>query len=65
MAELDAIADTLRRQRRDLEDLMDSTWSRSSETTELVDKIENLRRRAEETQRRFATAVSESNSRKA
>jgi phosphohistidine phosphatase SixA len=60
MVELEVIAETLKRQRRDLEDLIDSTSSRSGETAELVTKIENLRRRSEETQRRFQ-AIAESN----
>jgi hypothetical protein len=62
MAELDAIAEALRRQRRDLRDLIDSTSSRRGATAELVDKIEELRRRAEETQRRSEAAVDELNS---
>lgn len=53
MVALDAIAAELRRQRKDIDDLLESTSSRSAETTELVKKIEELRRRAEETQRRF------------
>jgi len=53
-AALDAIAADLRRQRKDLDDLLESTASRSGETTELLKKIEELRRRAEETQRRFS-----------
>lgn len=57
MAELEAIAEALRRQRQDLEDLMDSTSSRSDDTAELVSRIEDLRRRAEETLRRFNAAA--------
>ena len=60
MAELKGIAETLRRQRRDLGDLIDRTSFRSGETAELVTRIENLRRRSEETQRRFQ-AVAQSN----
>ncbi|HEX6098089.1 MAG TPA: hypothetical protein VF432_17315 [Thermoanaerobaculia bacterium] len=65
MAELEAIAEALRRQRQDLEELMDSTLTRSGQTTELVSKIEDLVRRSEETQRRFEAAMRESESRAA
>ena len=53
MAEFHVIAETLRRQRKDLEELSDSTAASSSETSRLLEKIEELRRRAEETQRIF------------
>jgi hypothetical protein len=53
MAALDAIAAELRRQRKDIDDLLDNTVSRSGETTALLKKIEDLRRRAEETRQRF------------
>lgn len=53
MAELHTIASDLRRQRKDLDELLETTSSRSAETTELLAKIEDLRRRAEETQRRY------------
>lgn len=53
MAEFHVIAETLRRQRKDLEELSDSTATSSSETSRLIEKIEELRRRAEETQRIF------------
>lgn len=53
MADLDQITELLRRQRQDIEDLLDSTLTRSGETAELVGKIEELRRRSEETLRRF------------
>jgi hypothetical protein len=49
MAELDAITEALRRQRKDLDDLMEQ--SQSGETERLLEKIEDLRRRAEETNR--------------
>lgn len=62
MAELEMIAETLRRQRRDLEDLMDSTASRCDEAADLVDRIQDLQRRVEATQRRFEAALRESNS---
>lgn len=64
MAELDAIAATLRKQRQDIEELLDSTASRSGDAAELVTKIEDLRRRSEETLRRFQVAATESESRK-
>lgn len=51
MAELDGIAASLRRQRQDLDAMMESTAARSVETADLISKIEELRRRAEETQR--------------
>ena len=53
MAEFKAIAEALRRQRKDLEELCDSTELSSSETAKLIAKIEELQRRAEETQRLF------------
>lgn len=53
MAELKGIAEALRRQRKDLEVLADSTELSSGETTRLIEKIEELRRRAEETRRLF------------
>jgi len=49
MAELDAITQELRRQRRDLGEQMER--SQSGETARLLEKIEELRRRAEETRR--------------
>lgn len=57
MAELETIADALRRQRRDMEDLIESASSRSGETAELVNRIEDLRQRSEETLRRFQESV--------
>ena len=53
MAELEAIAKALRRQRKDLEELSDSTALSSDETSRLLGKIEELRLRAERTQRLF------------
>ena len=53
MAEFHAIADMLRRQRKDLEELSDSTTMSSNETSRLIEKIEELRRRAEDTERNF------------
>jgi phosphohistidine phosphatase SixA len=51
MAGFDAIAETLRRQRKDIDELLESTSRRTGETAELLKKIEALRERAEETQR--------------
>jgi phage shock protein A len=64
MAELDAIAETLKKQRRHLKELKDSTSTSRGNTAELVTKIEDLRRRSEETLRRFQTAATESESKK-
>lgn len=64
MAELDLIAEALRRQKNDLTKMREKTKSRTGETADLVDKIEDLRRRAEETQRRFQASASESSKRR-
>ena len=53
MAELDVITESLRRQRKDLDDLADETLSRRSETAALLDQIEDLRARAERSRRVF------------
>jgi hypothetical protein len=53
IAELHVIAADLRRQRRDLDELLENTSKRSGQTAELIAKIEKLRRRAEETRRKF------------
>jgi ABC-type transporter Mla subunit MlaD len=53
MAELTAIAAELRRQRRDLDELLENTSTRSANTADLLAKIEELRQRAEATQRRY------------
>ena len=47
--DLESIAESLRRQRRDLDALIDDTSSRSIQTTELLARIEELRRRVEST----------------
>lgn len=57
MPELDSIAEALRRQRRDMDDLIEHASSRCGETAELVNRIEDLRRRSEETLRRFQASV--------
>jgi hypothetical protein len=53
MPELDAITKTLRRHRKDLNAQFDDTSVRSTETTALLNKIEELRTRFEKTQRTF------------
>lgn len=53
MAELDAIAASLRRQRQDIDEMLDQTLSRNTDAAELVGKLEELRRRSEDTLRRF------------
>ena len=60
MDEFEVIAERLRRHRKDLEALIESAASRSGETADLIGKIEELRRRSEETTQRFNTAVVES-----
>lgn len=57
MDELEGIAETLRRQRKDLEQSIETTSSRSSDAAELVTKIEELRRRSEDTLRRFQSSL--------
>ncbi|HEX6100802.1 MAG TPA: hypothetical protein VF432_31080 [Thermoanaerobaculia bacterium] len=59
MAELEVLTQSLRRQRRDLDELMDSTLVRSGHTAELVSRIEDLGRRIEDTQRRFEAGKTE------
>ena len=53
MAELHEITADLLRQRRDLDESLESTSSRSNQTAELLEKIEKLRQRAEKTQLQF------------
>ncbi|HEX8411651.1 MAG TPA: hypothetical protein VF883_22560 [Thermoanaerobaculia bacterium] len=60
MAELDQIAAMLQRQKDDLRELKEMTAARRCDTADLVGKIEDLRQRAEETQRRFEASISES-----
>jgi phosphohistidine phosphatase SixA len=52
MTRFDAIAAELRRQRRDIDDLLEDTSVRCEETAGLLKKIEELRRRAEDTRLR-------------
>ena len=47
--DLEGIAESLRRQRRDLDALIDDTSSRSIQTAELLARIEELRKRVEST----------------
>ncbi|MEA2465420.1 MAG: hypothetical protein QOJ98_3167 [Acidobacteriota bacterium] len=54
MAELDAIAESLKQHRKDLDDQYDQTATRSNETARLLDKIQELARRSEATNRAFA-----------
>ena len=62
MAELKSIAESLRRQRRDMEALIETASSRSGETADLVNRIEDLRRRSEQTLSRFQASVDEESS---
>jgi ABC-type transporter Mla subunit MlaD len=54
MADLDEITETLRRQRRDIDDLLERTASRSGDAADLVKKIGDLRQRFADTQARVA-----------
>jgi hypothetical protein len=49
MDDFEAITETLRRQRKDLDDQFDQTASRSNETSRLLEKIQELARRSEAT----------------
>lgn len=51
MAELEAITAALKRNRKDLDEELDKTLTRSSDAAALVDRIEELRDRAERVQR--------------
>jgi len=62
MAELDTIIAALRRRKRDLDDSLESTSSRSVDTTALMNKLEELRRRSERAQRVFEAQSGESGS---
>jgi septal ring factor EnvC (AmiA/AmiB activator) len=59
MAELDAIAESLRQHRKDLDEQFDRTATRSNETAKLLDKIQELARRSEATNRVFTAQQSE------
>jgi hypothetical protein len=60
MAELDVITESLRRQRKDLDDLADETLSRRSETAALLGQIEDLRVRAERSRRVYEAQADQS-----
>jgi hypothetical protein len=49
MGEFKGISESLRRQRADLENEMESTSSRCEEAGRLLDRIEKLRKRTEKT----------------
>lgn len=53
MAELDAIAELLLRQKKDLRESLEQTASRKVDTEALIGRIEELRQRAERTERVF------------
>jgi hypothetical protein len=53
MARFDELAELLKRQREDMRKDFDDTSTSQAETTRLLDKIEELRRRAEATSRLF------------
>jgi len=57
MAEFNAIAATLKKQREDLEKQTTDDSTRSADTDALVSQIGDLRRRSEETLRRFQAAA--------
>jgi len=59
MAELNAIAEALRRQRKDLDADLESTSTRQGENSKLLANIENLRRRVAETREKFGAAPGE------
>ena len=59
MAELENITEALRRQRRDLDEMINSATRGSDETAELLRRIEELRRRSEQTQRHFEIPIRE------
>jgi hypothetical protein len=61
MADFEGIADQLRRQRKDLEQSIDETAT--GETKKLLEKLEELRRRAEETQAAMRENVAQSGKR--
>ncbi|HEX8151809.1 MAG TPA: hypothetical protein VF698_01730 [Thermoanaerobaculia bacterium] len=53
MARFDELAELLKRQREEMQRDHDETATSQAETTRLLDKIEELRRRAEATNRLF------------
>ncbi len=57
MAELEAIAQMLRRHRRDLEEIGEDTLSRRSQTSQVLQKLEELRLRSEQSRQLFEASV--------
>lgn len=55
--DLERIAESIRRQRKNVDDLLESTSTRCDQAAELAGKIEELRRRSEETTRRFGSVA--------
>lgn len=55
MDDFDAIAEALRKQRKDLSAAADQTASRGDETAKVLEKLEELRKRAELTARPVTT----------
>lgn len=53
MSQFDTIADALRKQRKSLDDELESTTARSAENANILAKIEELRARSAATNRRF------------
>jgi len=53
MANFDEIAASLRRQRKQIDDSLETSSSRGGRTAELVDRIEELRQRVEKSRRSF------------
>ncbi len=60
MAELEAIAQMLRRHRRDLEEIGEDTLSRRSQTSQVLQKLEELRLRSEQSRQLFEASVAKS-----
>jgi predicted ATP-grasp superfamily ATP-dependent carboligase len=52
MEEIDVVIETLRRQRKDMDELLEKTNSSTEETAKLIDRIEELRDRMEARSRR-------------
>ena len=53
MADLEAITHLLQRQRKDIDESLDDSDTRKVQTTQLLEKIEQLRRRVESTRQLF------------
>lgn len=60
MAELEAIAQMLRRHRRDLDEIGVDTLSRRSQTLHVLEKLEELRLRSEQSRQLFEASVAKS-----